>query len=72
MHLETATKSLGLEKNRSKCEVVGHTKETQQVFAGNNIILSETSRSTITLLGAPLTAGQHLDSVLAEKRQELQ
>jgi len=58
--------------NRSKCEVVGHTEETRRLFAANNVVLPETSPSTVIFLGAPLSAGQHLDSVLAEKRQELQ
>jgi len=72
LHLEVAARSLSLEMNRSKFEVIGHTDETRQLFAANNVFLPETSRTTVTLLGAPLSAGQHLDSVLAEKKQELQ
>jgi len=72
LHIESAAKLIGLEMNRNKCEVVGHTDDTRTLFTAHGIILPETSRSTVILLGAPLSAGQHLDSVLEGKREELQ
>jgi len=72
LHLEAAARSLGLEMNRSKCEIVGHTEETRRLFAANNAVLPETSQSSVIFLGAPLSAGEHLDSVLANRRHELQ
>mgnify|MGYP003478004916 CR=1 FL=1 len=72
LHLEATAKEFGLELNRSKCEVVGHTEETRRLFATQNIILPETSMSSVILLGAPLSAGQHLDDVLTVKRKELE
>ena len=71
LHLEDAARRLGLEMNRSKCEVVGHTKKTRTLFATHNVTLPETSPSTVVLLGAPLSAGEHLDTVLDKKKQEL-
>ena len=38
----------------------------------HGINLPETSPAKVILLGAPLSAGQHLDAVLESKRQELQ
>ena len=69
--LETAAKQLGLTMNREKCEVVGHTDDTRSLFAAHGISLPETNASTVILLGAPLSAGQHLDEVLEGKREEL-
>ena len=71
LHLEEAAKRLGLEMNRSKCEVVGHTNKTRSLFVTHNVVLPETSKSTVVLLGAPLSAGDHLDVMLHEKKQEL-
>jgi hypothetical protein len=71
LRLEEAAQLLGLKMNRTKCEVVGHTDETRALFTAHGITLPETSPDAVTLLGAPLSAGQHLDSVLEEKRQEL-
>jgi hypothetical protein len=71
LHLEDAARRLGLEMNRSKCEVVGHTKKTRTLFATHNVTLPETSSSAVVLLGAPLSAGEHLDTVLVEMKQEL-
>ena len=69
--LETTAKNIGLEVKRSKCEVVGHTNETRNMFRAHNITLPETTASTVIFLGAPMSAGQHLDSVLESKRDEL-
>jgi len=69
--LEIAAKQLGLRMNHEKCEVVGHTDDTRLLFAAHGISLPETSASTVILLGAPLSAGQHLDEVLEGKREEL-
>ena len=71
LHLENAARRLGLEMNRSKCEVVGHTNKTRTLFATHNVTIPETSPSTVVLLGAPLSAGEHLDTVLDKKKQEL-
>jgi len=71
MRLEEAAQLLGLKMNRTKCEVVGHTGETRALFTAHGITLPETSPDAVILLGAPLSAGEHLDSVLEEKRQEL-
>ena len=72
MLLESAAHRLGLEINREKCEVVGHTDATRLLFAANNVTLPETCPSSVVLLGAPLSTGPHLDSLLEERRQELQ
>ena len=71
INLETAAEQLGLRMNREKCEVVGHTDDTRLLFATHGISLPETSSSAVILLGAPLSAGLHLDEVLEDKRQEL-
>ncbi len=71
LYLEAAARQLGLELNRSKCEVIGQTDETRTLFAAHGIILKETSLESAILLGSPLSAGQHLDSVLEGKREEL-
>ncbi|HSN23573.1 MAG TPA: hypothetical protein VLS45_05310, partial [Methylomicrobium sp.] len=71
VHLEDVPQLLGLKMNRTKCEVVGHTDETRALFTAHGITLPETSADAVILLGAPLSAGQHLDSVVEEKRQEL-
>jgi len=71
IHLEMTAKHLGLEVKRSKCEVIGHTNETRNMFASFNVALPETSPSTVIFLGAPMSAGQHLDSVLEGKKDEL-
>ena len=72
LYLEAAAKKLGLEMNRSKCEVIGHTNITRKLFVDHNVDLPETSSSTVILLGSPLSAGQHLDDMLDEKKHELQ
>lgn len=71
LQLEASAHRLGLEINREKCEVVGHTDATRSLFAANDITLLETSPSSVVLLGAPLSAGPHLDSLLEERRDEL-
>ena len=71
MRLEEAAQLLGLKMNRTKCEVVGHTDETRALFMTHGITLPETSPDAVILLEAPLSVGEHIDSVLEEKRQEL-
>ena len=66
--LTEAAKSLGLEINMNKCEVVGHTDATRSLFAANNVTLPETTPSSVVLLGAPLPA-VHI-STLCLKRGE--
>ena len=70
--VEVVSKRLGLTMNRSKCEVIGHNDVTRALFSASGISLPETSKSTAILLGAPLSAGQQLDQILDEKKQELQ
>ena len=41
IHLETVAAQLGLEINRSKCEVVGHTDESRSLFEAHGVILPE-------------------------------
>jgi len=41
------------------------------LFAIKNFALLDISPSSLVLLGAPLSAGQHLDSLLEERRKEL-
>ena len=72
IHLETVAAQLGLEINRSKCEVVGHTDESRSLFEAHGVILPESENSTIILLGAPLSSGQHLDNMLEGMRIDLQ
>ena len=71
LHLQDAARRLVLEMNWSKCEVVGHTKKIRTLFATHNVTIPETSPSTVVLLGTPLSAGEHLDTVLDKKKQEL-
>ena len=71
MRLEESALRVGLEINRDKCEVVGHTDASRSYFAANNVALPEISASSVVLLGAPLSVGPHLDSLLEEKRGEL-
>ena len=72
LYLEAAARKLGLEMNRSKCEVVGHTNITRKLFIDHNVDLPETSSSTVIMLRSPLSTGQHLDVVLDDKKQQLQ
>ena len=72
LQLQAAAKHLGLEMSRDKCEIVGHSDDTRSLFVSHGINLHETSPTEVILLGAPLSAGQHLDAVLESKRQELQ
>ena len=69
--LEKTASRFGLEMNRSKCEVVGHTTESRKLFEAHGVLLPEISSSAVILLGAPLSAGQHLDAVLEGKREDL-
>ncbi len=71
IHLESTAAKLGLEINRSKCEVVGHTDESRLLFDANDVSLPESDSSNIILLGAPLSSGQNLDKVLEGKMQDL-
>jgi hypothetical protein len=71
IHLEATSTQLGLQINRSKCEVIGHTSETRMMFEAQGVTLPESNSSSVILLGAPLFAGQHLDQVMEEKRMEL-
>ena len=64
LQLEAAAKQLGLEMNRDKCEIFGHSDNTRSLFASHGINLPETNLAEVNLLGAPLSAGQHLDAVL--------
>jgi len=63
--LETTAMHLGIEVKSSKCEIVGQTDETRNMFTSQNIVLLETSSSTVIFLGSPMSARQHLDSILA-------
>jgi len=67
--LESTAMHLGLEVERSKCEIIGHTDETRDMFTSQSIVLPETSSSTVIFLGSPMSARQHLDSILASKKQ---
>jgi len=62
---------LGIEVKRSKCEIIGHTDETRDMFTSQRIILPETSSSTVIFLGSPMSAGQHLDLILASKKRKV-
>ena len=70
--LEKTAEHLGLEVNRSKCEVVGHTDKTREMFNSQNVTLPESSLSSVVFLGSPMLAGSHLNSMLAAKEEELQ
>jgi len=70
--LESTAMHLGLEVKRSKCEIIGHTDETKNMFTSQSIVFPETSSSTVIFLGSPMSAGQHLDLILASKKEELQ
>jgi len=62
---------LGLEVKRSKCEM-RHSDDTRNIFTAQNIVLPDTSWSTVIFLGSQISAGQHLDLILATKEEELQ
>jgi len=66
--VEDTASQLALNIKRSKCEVVRHTAECRMLFEAQGTSLSETSSSTVILLGTPLSAGHHLDVVLEGKR----
>lgn len=66
--LETSAAKISLTMNRSKCEVIGLTAETQTLFASQDLILPETDPVASTLLGAPLCEEPCLDEVLRTKR----
>ena len=72
LQLEAAAKQLGLEMNRDKNEIDGHSDDTRSLFASHGINLPETSLAEVNFLFAPRSAGQHLDAMLESKRQELQ
>ena len=69
--LDSVAKKIGLAINYDKCEIVGHSVETRSLFASRGIDLPETSAAQVILLGSPLSAGQHLDTILEGKHQEL-
>ena len=69
--LELSAARLGLQINRNKCEVIGHTVESRAMFTAQGVILPENSPSSVTLLGSPLSAGHQLDMLLKEKREYL-
>ena len=71
IHLKTIATKLGLEVNRSKCEVVGHTDESRLLFEAHGVKLPESDLLTVILLGAPLSSGQNLDNVLEGKMNDL-
>jgi len=70
--LQEMSAQRGLILNRSKCEVIGHSTETRELFTSRNFIIPETDIHSTILLGAPLFQGAQLDNVLAAKREELQ
>ena len=57
--------------NYSKCEVVGRTDVARDLFVSHDVSLPETSRSTVVLLGTPLSVDKQLDEVLQGKIQQL-
>jgi len=63
---------VGLVINRSKCEIIGHTDDSRELFAEHNIILPEANSEAFTLLGALLFRGETLNLVLGSNRSELQ
>ena len=70
--LESTATRLGLEIKRSKCEVIGHTDKSRTLFKSYDADLPETSSASVVFLGSPMSAGHHLDSVLAAKTEEIQ
>jgi len=70
--LESTAARLGPEVKHSKCEVVGHTEKTIQLFTSHDTELPETSLSTVFFLGSLISSGLHLDSKLTAKTVELQ
>jgi len=72
IEVEAAATRVGLVIKRPKCEIIGHTDDSRTLFAEHIIILPETNSEAVTLLGAPLFLGHTIDSVLGNKRLELQ
>ena len=70
--LESTATRLGLEIKRSKCEVIGHTDKSRTLFKSYDANSPETNSASVVFLGSPLSAGHHLDSVLAAKTEEIQ
>jgi len=64
--LEEAALRMGLKINKDKCEVVA----SRSLFATNNAALLDLL-SSVVLLGTPLFAGPHLESLLEVRRDEL-
>lgn len=72
IHLEAAATSIGLSLNRSKCEVIGHSDESREMWSRNGVVIREVDLEKAILLGSPLTTGPCVDKVLESKRLELQ
>ena len=68
--IESSAAILGLRLNRSKCEIVGHTEQSREIFASRGISLPETNRTSVMLLGSPLSDGQIIDDTISIKCQE--
>ena len=71
LKLESEASKIGLKLNRNKCEVIGHNSDTRLIFESRGIAVQETNLANATLLGAPLIDSIALETMLAEKVQEL-
>jgi Reverse transcriptase (RNA-dependent DNA polymerase) len=74
LRIETEFSKLGLMLNRLKCEVIRTETTRSQDQTTNRTLdsLPQTASTSALLLGAPLFAGEQLDSVLRHKREELE
>ena len=70
--LKNQAKVIGLQMNKNKCGIIGLSPLNQENWQSNEFCFLETPCCKASLLGAPITAGENIDSFLALKRTELE
>ncbi len=71
LRLESEAGALGLQLNRSKCEIIGHSPSSRRVFESYGLDIKETKTEEMELLGAPMEAGSRMDAILSNKVADL-
>jgi len=72
LKLECQAGAMGLHLNHHKCEIISKIPSNLQAWKSHGFNFKETPLHEATLLGAPISAGQAVDSALASKRAELE
>ena len=70
--LESRAESIGLLLNHDKCEIIGNSPANRQIWSTEEWNFKETPARAATLLGAPLSSGDAIDSALASKCSDLE